>query len=89
MTEGPKVIPENMVHSYPDVQIGTATDLPNPATNVGETTTPATDTPAPSDSSVPTDGAAEEASFPWVWVCIGGAVVIVALGAILLLKKKK
>jgi len=41
------------------------------------------------DTSAPTDGAAEEASFPWVWVYIGGAAVIVALGAIFLLKKKK
>jgi hypothetical protein len=64
------------------------TDIPTTTDN-GETTAPATDTPAPSDSSVPSDGAAEESSFPWVWVCIGGAVVIVALGAILLLKKKK
>ena len=60
----------------------------NPATDNGETTAPATDTPARTDTSAPTDGAAEEASFPWVWVCIGGAVVIVALGAVLLMKKK-
>jgi len=64
------------------------TDIPTTTDN-GETTAPATDTPAPSDSSVPTEGAAEEASFPWVWVCIGGGVVIVALGAILFFKKKK
>jgi len=41
------------------------------------------------DTSAPTDGAAEEASFPWVWVGIGGAAVIVAIGAILFFKKKK
>jgi len=75
----------------------TTTEAVDPETTAPVTDTPTTDTPTTDngDAAVstidtpPTDGAAEEASFPWIWVGIGGAAVIVALGAILLLKKKK
>jgi len=87
MVESGKNIPLSVIASIPATEssdVSTATDTPGfsvsvPSTDLSTDGTPDSGAPAP----------AEEGSFPWIRICIGGAVIAVLVAAALLLKKKK
>ena len=92
MTEGPKTIPQNLVHSYPSPSTnpasGTETDLPTSDTGTNlPTESNSVDSSAPTDSGTAGD---EESSPLWIYVAAGLAVAVAAaLGIFFAVKKKK